>query len=214
MFRVYSRAVILAVIFLAGITALFLNVVSRIVTKKSYLTICIAVFILISFEYWQYSGDLIYDTTKVPEVYQWLSNEKEAEVIAEYPMMSSIDASHYTYLFFQRVHKKKLVNAAPPGSKAWEFYKKVNDISNAQSVKLLKEIGTDYVIIHFNKYKEGMIPYQIKKFYSIDLSSITYNGSNSTDLSSITNNEGNSPIVPYGLKLYKDFGNDKVFVFK
>jgi len=201
MFRVYSRTVILAVLFLSGITVLFLNYISKVVKKRTYILINITVFILVAFEYWEYSGDLIFNTSNIPSVYRWLSKDKNSHVIAEYPMMRSDEVNFYTYLYYQRVHKKKLVNGASPGTKAWDFFKKVNNISNPQTIKLLKEIGTDYVIIHFDKYSEGMIPYPLKRFFSENISELTYNN-------------GNFPIIPYGLELYKDFGKDKVYIFK
>jgi hypothetical protein len=207
MFRVYTRTVILAVFFLSGIVVIFLNRISEIIKKKTYLIISIVVFLLIAFEYWEYSGDLILDTTDVPPVYQWLSEDRDSKVIAEYPMMRSDEASFYTYIFYQRIHRKRLVNGAAPGTEGWEFFTRINDISNPQTVKLLKEIGTDYVIIHFDKYKEGVVPYPLKRFYSIDLSSMTYNNYND-------NSKDYSPSIPYGLELYKNFGSVRVYVIK
>ncbi len=201
MFRVYSRTVIMATLFLSGITVLFLNYISKVVKKRTCILINIIVFILIGFEYWEYSGDLIFNTSNIPSVYRWLSKDKGSKVIVEYPMMRSDEVNFYTYLYYQRIHKKKLVNGALPGTKAWDFYKQTNNISDPQTVKLLKEVGTDYVIIHFGKYSEGMISYPLKRFFSENISELTYNN-------------GNYPIIPYGLKLYKDFGKDKVYIFR
>jgi len=83
-------------------------------------------------------------------------------------MMRSDEVNFYTYLYYQRVHKKKLVNGASPGTKAWDFFKKVNNISNPRT----------------------------------------------KNISELTYNNGNFPIIPYGLELYKDFGKDKVYIFK
>ncbi len=199
MFRVYSRAVILSVIFLSGITVLFLDKISRLVKKQIYIIISIIVFIFVAFEYLEYSGDLIFDTKSVPIVYKWLSEDRGSKVIAEYPMMRSDESSYYTYLYYQRIHKKKLVNGAKPGTEAWDFFEKVNNISNPQTVRLLREIGTDYVIIHFDKYKEGPTPYPLKRF--VANISVTYNN-------------GNPPVIPCELNLYKDFGSTKVYVLE
>jgi len=201
MFRVYSRAVIISIFFLSGVTTLFLDRIKKIIKRRSYILVGSILFTFIIFEYSEYSGDLILSTNETPHIYKWLAQDKKSKVIVEYPMMRTDEVSYYSYLYYQRIHKKKLVNGAEPGTKAWEFYLKIKDLEKPSTIKLLKEIGVDYIIIHFEKYKEGMISYPIKKFYSKNVASMTYNN-------------GNPPAIPYGVKLYKDFGYDKIYILK
>jgi hypothetical protein len=82
----------------------------------------------------------------VPSVYLWLANQNEDFTIIEYPLVtgaSKEEIVHYRYLFYQRVHKKKLVNGA-----SLKIFKEIANLSSPATVERLQEFGVRYVIIH------------------------------------------------------------------
>ena len=114
-------------------------------------------------------------------------------------MMDRDEASFYSYLFWQRIHKKRLVNGATRSNeKAWEFFERVRDLDNPKTPALLKSVGVKYVIIHASMYHEGPIPLPIKRYYPEEYANVMYGN-------------GQMPNVPFPLKLVKVFGSDYVF---
>jgi hypothetical protein len=94
-----------------------------------------------------------------------------------------------------------MVNGAQPGTEAWDFYEKVSDLSSPAVPHLLKSVGVKYVIVHPGMYREGVVPEASKRFFPPDVAVLTYQG-------------GRVPEVPSCLRLYKTFGDDRVFVLE
>lgn len=89
-----------------------------------------------------------FHTTKIeiPSVYLWLANQEGEYGIIEYPLVktpSKEEIIHYRYLFYQRIHKKRLVNGAPV-----EVIGEIANLSASATVDRLREFGVKYVIIH------------------------------------------------------------------
>jgi len=199
MFRVYARFGILVIFFVACAVAVVLAHVSIKMKRAHYYALLVVLLPLLCFEYWSIPSSQALPVDKTPEVYLWLSKEPKEIMVVEYPMMKSDDASFYTYLFWQRIHKKELVNGATrDNEKAWDFFEKVNDLGNSQTPVLLKSVGVKYVIVHGDMYKDGPIPSPIKRYYPVKYASETYN-------------DGRMPAVSFPLKLVKTFGTDLVF---
>jgi hypothetical protein len=134
-----------------------------------------------------------------PDVYQWLAGEAGDAIVAEYPMMRFDEAAFYTYPFWQRVHRKRLVNGATPeDAPAWAFFERVKDLGNAETPRLLKTAAVKYVIVHASMYQEGPIPAPLKRYYPPERSSLTFEG-------------GAPPAIPPGLHLYKSFPDALVY---
>ena len=90
------------------------------------------------------------DTTifKIPEVYYWLAKQDNVSLMAEYPMVdapSEYESIYYRYLFYQRIHKKTLVNGASPESRALQ--KLLYDL-NDSTVNILSELGVTHILVH------------------------------------------------------------------
>ncbi len=176
MFRVYARFGILANFFMACAVAVVLTELSRRMRRGRYCFLLAIVFPLLIFEYWSISPRQVRAVDKPPPVYQWLAEQPGDFIIAEYPMMKSHDLSFYTYLFWQRIHQKRMVNGAAPGNnEAWDFYQKVKDLSDPKTLRLLKSVGVKYVIIHKEMYREGVIPGPIKRYFPPEVSAHQYN---------------------------------------
>jgi hypothetical protein len=154
---------------------------------------------LILFEYWSVPPNHAQAIDSPPEVYTWLAKQQGDFIIAEYPMMSGSEASFYTYLFWQRIHNKRMVNGASPDNlPAWDFFERVRDLTDPDTPRLLKNIGVKYIIIHQKMYEEGPIPGPLKRYLPPEASAQTYNMSET-----FTEGVLNAP--------FKTFGQDLVF---
>jgi hypothetical protein len=154
------------------------------------------------FEYWSVPPYYAKDVSKAPAVYQWLAGEPDDTIIAEYPMMKNDRSSFYTYLFWQRIHRKRMVNGATPDNKeAWNFYQQVEDLSSEETPQLLRAAGVRYIIIHKEMYREGDIPEPLKRYYPAETSVVQYNG-------------GKVPMNAFLNKPFKVFGDDSVYMLR
>jgi hypothetical protein len=91
------------------------------------------------------------DTTvfKIPEIYYWLAKQDNITLIAEYPMVeapSENESIYYRYFFYQRIHKKTLVNGASPESKA--LNRLVSSL-NDSALNILRDLGARHVLVHY-----------------------------------------------------------------
>jgi hypothetical protein len=200
MFRVYARFGILVNFFIACASAVVLSELSqRMSTVRYYLLLSVLLPVLI-FEYWSIPPHYARSIDPPPAVYQWLAKEPGDFIVAEYPMMKSDEAAFYTYLFWQRIHKKRMVNgASPDNEKAWDFYHRVNDLSDPETPRLLKDVGVKYIIVHNKMYWEGEIPEALKRYYPPDVSARQYN-------------DGKTPSNVLLPKPFKVFGDDVIYL--
>ena len=200
MFRVYARFGILANFFMAVAAAVVLSELSGRMPRVRYILLLTVLLPVLIFEYWSVPPYYAKDVSKTPAVYQWLADEPDDTIIAEYPMMKHDRASFYTYLFWQRIHRKRMVNGAAPDNKeAWNFYQQVEDLSAEETQKLLHAAGVRYIIVHKEMYGEGDIPEPLKRYYPAEASAVQYNG-------------GKVPMNAFLNKPFKVFGDDSVYV--
>ena len=199
MFRVYARFGILVNFFLACALAVVLAGLFQSLKRQRYWALLTFLLPLLAFEYWSSPVQYSKAVNKPPAVYQWIAKNPGDFIIAEYPMMPADEASFYSYMFWQRVHKKRLVNgAAPNNTEAWAFYEKVRDLSNPETPKLLRAAGVKYVLVHNESYETGPIPTALKRYYPNEISAMTYNN-------------GTHPEMPSSLSLVQSFGEDSVY---
>ncbi|HRZ87001.1 MAG TPA: hypothetical protein P5287_04220 [bacterium] len=96
------------------------------------------------------------DSSAVPPAYLWLKGQAGGAAIAEYPLGDGVDP--YTvqeYQFWQRVHGRKMVNGAVPGTPAYGFHDRVVDITAPGVVGELRDAGVGFVVVHEGKYRSG-----------------------------------------------------------
>jgi hypothetical protein len=154
MVRAYARfgiLVLLALSVLAGFGLKF--ILDRIKSnfKKMITAICFCGLIL--FEFFNIPSEHIIDLSKTPSVYQWLKEQKEDFVIAEYPL--DIEGQEVSYLFYQTKHHKKMINGTIPGTKANEISRTITKLSEPKTAGVLKWLGVKYVLVHTDAYKES-----------------------------------------------------------
>jgi hypothetical protein len=160
MFRAYARfgvIVMLCVSVLAGYGIKF--ILEKIKTKKIKLFFLICIFCSIMFEFTNIPPTHVADLTKLPQVYAWLKQQPGDFIIAEYPMTLSSPGeawTNYDYLFYQTRHEKKLVNGANIGTDAFKIKEKILRVEDKSTPSILKALGTKYIILHTDLYKEGV----------------------------------------------------------
>ena len=114
------------------------------------------IFALIGIEYINIPPFHYFDSTP-PKVYTWLAKQEGDfnSAVAEYPMLAG-RTPEYGYMFWQRVHKQKLVNGGDRSR-----LEKLLHIDDPKIVNQLREWGVKYVIIHRDLYKDYEEEYNI-----------------------------------------------------
>lgn len=203
MFRAYARMgaiVLLAVCVMAAFG--LREILAKNNSKKTKYFLLALFSIVIFIEYAEFPP---FRLTKVkePEVYKWLASQSEQFPIVEYPFGAGDDPyTTFEYYFFQRIHKKYLVNGAIKGTPADEFRKEVIDISKNETVDKLKRIGVRYILIHKDKYIKG------NEYVPLDWLTKPPRDK----LFPVEYNDGKIPDVPMNkLRIVKDFGDVAVY---
>ena len=153
MVRVYARfgiVVMLSVAVLAGIG--LANILGKMTSRKWQTVITSMLIGLVLFEFWNWPPFRVRDVSKTPPAYDWLANQPGDFTIAEYPLTGSSNHVHYEYLFWQRIHQKRLVNGAVPGTYAEKVRKSIVDITDPETPGVLAWLGAKYVVFHSDKY--------------------------------------------------------------
>ncbi len=148
MFRCYARfgiVVMLCVSVLAGIG--LASILQKIKNAKKRRVFFATVLLLVFIEFAPTLPAPMVNAVNPPPVYEWLAKQKGDFTIAEYPIETD-----YEYSFWQRIHQKRLVNGAQPGTYADEVRKEIVDILKPETPGILKYLGAKYVILHPDKY--------------------------------------------------------------
>lgn len=154
-FRVMARfdvIIMVSVSILAGIGVKYL-LQERFKKWKSLFVISVILIILFEFTpIPSNSGNVEnkFHTTKIiiPEEYNWLANQKGDFTIIEYPLAiapGTEEIVHYRYMFYQRIHKKKLINGGPEG-----IMRSLAEINKTSPASKLNEMGVKYALVHTN----------------------------------------------------------------
>ncbi|MBZ0219551.1 MAG: hypothetical protein K8I01_03855 [Candidatus Methylomirabilis sp.] len=89
----------------------------------------------------------------VPDYYAFLAGQQGDFAVIEYPIGPPHDPyTSYEYLFYQRVHGKRLVNGTLAGG---QLKNSLSDISDPQTIDALAGIGVKYILLHRHKYERG-----------------------------------------------------------
>ncbi len=158
MFRVYARMGFVVTLSLAVLAGFGLRDILAKIKRKWAETAAAVIFsALILFEYTVIPPWRNVDFSKTPAVYEWLAEQPKDIIIAEYPLYDSIDERHFNYLFYQRIHRKKMINGAPRGTEGYSFRETMMDILKPGSRSVLRTLGANYLIIHKEIYDDKAI---------------------------------------------------------
>ncbi len=95
------------------------------------------------------------DMTVVPGAYHWLASEPGDFLVAEYPMdPSGYTVDDFQYAFYQRVHRKRIVNGSVAGSDGEAFLYWTRELTAPGTTTLLATLGVRYAFVHKHRYAE------------------------------------------------------------
>ena len=182
-FRAIARfgiIVILALCVLAGFGFKFL--IERLNNPLKKTTVKYSLIFLLVFEFMNIPPFRTTDIGNVPEVYLWLKDQNEKSIVIEYPLGNDVE-----YIFYQRVHKKRLVNGALPKTEAYSIAEKIKDITKPGTTDILRKLDVEFVILHLDSddYQQSEQLVIMKELDNFD--------------------------KKYGLVLIKEFNGTKVF---
>ncbi len=156
--RILSREFIVFQIAIVGIFSLLLLYFSKsgILIKRKILKIILFILLVLATaaQYQTakpFSGSTAtFDYSKnTPEIYSWIAVQDDIRVIADYPLdkVGESEASSY-YLTAQTTHKKSLLNSSLPNSPQETRRFSIKDISDPQTLPVLRALGVDTLIVH------------------------------------------------------------------
>lgn len=91
-----------------------------------------------------------------PEVYRWLDTEPADEgIVANYPIVDPPLDAHLTYLTYQRVHERPILNGASTGSESWQLKASLIGLADPQTIPTLRRLGVTTVVVH-RQYLPGL----------------------------------------------------------
>ncbi len=149
MFRYYCRAGFLVSLFVGLLVAYSWKYFPvKFVKEKTRNWVCAAACCLILFEFSVIPPAKNINLASVPEVYTWLKDQPGDFAIVEYPFVRSIKERQQKYMFYQRIHQKKMMNGGDVGTLSDMIRKKAQEIDNPEMWSLLAHFGTKYVLVH------------------------------------------------------------------
>lgn len=157
MYRAYARfgvLVMLAVSILSGFG--FKYIFDKIKLSKVKILFTTLIIGLVLFEFTSIPPLRVTDISNPPKVYEWLAKQEGDFVIAEYPMAEEGMGEaqmDYDFIFYQRIHQKPLINGASIGSKGYKIREMIARLDKSSTPGILKYLGTDYIVVHLDKYK-------------------------------------------------------------
>ncbi len=151
MFRISTRFGILVMLSVSVLSGIGLaHLIRRSKTFKRQVGLFGVVFFLVLIEFVPTLPAPMIDAANPPPVYEWLANQESDFIVAEYPLENDVE-----YLFWQRIHQKRLVNGALPGTHADKVRKKIINILEPTTPNILRYLGARYVIFHPEKYTKS-----------------------------------------------------------
>ena len=176
--RTLTRIVVIVNIALVLLSAIFITYFYKHFNLGRHLKLTVVLFIVICagifIEYQSFapfSGNKLstFNYTKdVPPQYIWLRDQTGIKTIAEYPLERSGGEGNSMayYLTMQVLHKKKLFNSALSYSPQEDMKTGLKNLSDPQTVSVLKAMGVDAIVVHGVDASElNKIP-NVKTIYS------------------------------------------------
>jgi hypothetical protein len=96
-------------------------------------------------------------TKDLSSIYYWLRDQKDINFIAAYPMTKVGEAESIAhYITYQHIHGKHLLNSTLPNSPQERMRYSIKDLSDPQTLPILRYLGVDALEIH------GLTPEEIE----------------------------------------------------
>jgi hypothetical protein len=118
---------------------------------------------LVLFEFLNFPPFKVIDLNHPPKVFRWLNQPPQAYlwlreqsgdfVVAEYPL--DLDGPNNQYKFNQTKHHKKIINATIPGSRANIISRKIEQLGELDTARVLSWLGVKYIFVHTDWYRDN-----------------------------------------------------------
>jgi hypothetical protein len=156
MFRVYARSGFFVSFCLAALAGVgFSQFLLR--REKRIRFFCLIFFIgFLALEYTVVPPVRNVNATNTKPVYQWLAQQPEDFIVAEYPLSRNISLKHYQYLFAQRFHGKRLMNGASEKTPLYWLTHSNRNLWEVEIPKRLATLGVKYIIFHKEFYRKNI----------------------------------------------------------
>lgn len=154
MFRVYDRIGGLAMVAVSALAAIgVMRLLKRWSARRNLITGVIIVVALFDSLFLPPMRNL--DLSQIPAEYEWLARQRGDPIIVEYPLYAGdAYARMARYLFYQRIHAKRLFNGSPPNSQGDMIRTQIVDVTGKNVPRVLGELGVKYVLIHLDFYSD------------------------------------------------------------
>lgn len=149
--RVYARFFIVVDAALVALAAIGLAWLEGLNRRRSWLPL--VALPIIAFDLLATSPQLSFSYTRdSPEAYRWLATVRGNPIVAEYPLVPEPFPDAITYLTYQPLHGKRVMNGATPGTLRSELERGLFGLTDPQTLPALRALGVEYVIVHSDFY--------------------------------------------------------------
>lgn len=147
--RVFARFFLAVDVCAIALAALGL---ARLVRRRGLLIktgVGVLVFPLIFLEYLTWPPRATWSYQQAPAIYQWIRNDSQSKLIAEYPLVDPPDPRALDYLTTQYVHRKRMLNSSLPDSAQKPIRDGLGGLGDTQTLAGLRVLGVDTVFVHW-----------------------------------------------------------------
>ncbi|MGI8792432.1 MAG: hypothetical protein ACR2H3_04555 [Acidimicrobiales bacterium] len=94
--------------------------------------------------------------TETPSVYRWVAAEDDSGIVANYPLVDPPLSPHLTYLTYQRIFDRPMLNGAETGTRSWQLTAALIGLNDPQTLPVLRRLGVTTVILHPSLYGQAL----------------------------------------------------------
>jgi hypothetical protein len=154
MFRAFIRFGIVAMLALSVLAGLGIAALLRRLNsfgKQLFVASLVVALVLIEFLNVPPSKATDVSVSSVPPVYKWLASQPGDFTIAEYPVPVEMPHKFYAYMFYQRIHRRRLADVRQiPFLEGKEH---LYNLLRPGVTEVLRYLGVKYVIVHSDEYR-------------------------------------------------------------
>lgn len=155
MFRAFARFGVVAILMLsvlAGIGMKLLLENIRSYWKQLFITFLMITLVLAEFINVPPSKATDVSLRTVPPAYKWLASQPSDFTIVEYPVPAKEWHKYYAWMFYQKVHRKRMADPRAIPALAGKDY--LYNLLRPGVSNVLQYLGIKYVIVHTDEYRD------------------------------------------------------------
>ena len=159
--RVYSRMAVVVMLAVVILAALFLAFLIARARRLGFVVALVAMALTAVELTVILPGDRVSALDRTPAYARFLAAQPDG-IVAGYPLLRADQGPNSDWLFWQRVHRKRLFNGAPVGSLPDAVRSGLEGIADPVTVPALAALGVRYVVVNRAAYGESPPPLRIK----------------------------------------------------